>query len=166
MKDLFSDGGIIVENALGFWVHRVYQASRIRMVRTFRDEGEDITPEQWAVLIRLWEQDGRTQGELSEATFRDAPTMSRILDVMERRGLLERRAKPGDGRVRMVYLSPAGHALRDKLVPVAKGYAAAMVDGIDEQALLTTRDTLRRMFANLDGQPFPDPAANDPPDSP
>ena len=79
MQDQFRDGGIVVENALGFWIHRVYQASRNEMFREFREQGEDITPEQWAVLIRLWERDERTQNELSEATFRDAPTISRIL---------------------------------------------------------------------------------------
>lgn len=152
MRDQFRDGGIVVDNAIGFWIHRVYQASRNRMLRAFREMGEDVTPEQWAVLIRLWERDGRSQGELSEATFRDAPTMSRILDGMERRGVLERRAHPGDGRVRLVHLTASGRALQGKLVPVAEGIVRDMVEGIEEDALVTTRDTLRRMFANLEGQ--------------
>ncbi|HUQ80740.1 MAG TPA: MarR family transcriptional regulator, partial [Gemmatimonadaceae bacterium] len=105
MKDQFAHGDIIVDNAIGFWIHRVYQASRNEMYRAFRAHGEDITPEQWALLIRLWERDGRTQAELSEATFRDAPTMSRIVDVMESRGLLERRADSADGRARRIHLT-------------------------------------------------------------
>lgn len=149
MKDQFKDGAVIVENALGFWVHRVYQASRNQMYRTFREHGEDITPEQWAVLIRLWEQDGRVQGELSEATFRDAPTMSRIVAGMEARGLLERRVDPDDGRVRRVHLTRHGRTLEKKLVPLVERIVAGMVEGIDERALVTTRKTLRKMFDNL-----------------
>lgn len=149
MKDQFKDGAVIVENALGFWIHRVYQASRNQMYRTFREHGEDITPEQWAVLIRLWEQDGRVQGELSEVTFRDAPTMSRIVAGMEERGLLERRIDPDDGRVRRVHLTRHGRALEKKLVPLVERIVAGMVEGIDERALVTTRNTLRKMFDNL-----------------
>ncbi len=149
MKDQFKDGSVVVDNAIGFWIHRVYQASRNDMYRQFRAHGEDITPEQWAVLIRLWERDGRPQSELSDATFRDAPTMSRILDVLVARGLLERRPDPTDGRVRVIHLTRQGRALEQKLVPLVEAIVARMVEGIDERALTTTRTALRRMFANL-----------------
>src|SRR3982751_6871400 len=120
VKDQFVGGTIVVDNALGFWIHRVYQASRNEMFRAFRDKGEDVTPEQWAVLIRLWERDGRTQSDLSEATFRDRPTMSRILDGMEQRELVERRADKTDGRARLIHLTRRGRDLQKKLVPVAE----------------------------------------------
>jgi DNA-binding MarR family transcriptional regulator len=149
VRDQFTEQGIVVENAIGFWIHRVYQASRNEMFRCFRDEGEEVTPEQWAVLIRLWERDGRTQGELSEATFRDSPTMSRIVDSMEERGLLQRRPHEEDKRVRRIHLTRRGRELEKKLVPVVEKIVGKMVAGIDERALVTTRTTLRRMFANL-----------------
>ena len=151
MKDQFQGGGIVVENALGFWIHRVYQATRNEMYRVFREHGEEITPEQWAVLIRLWERDARTQSDLSDATFRDRPTMSRIVDSMENRGLLERHADENDARVRVVRLTRRGKDLKKKLVPVVEQIVQRMVTGIDEDALLTTRETLRRMFDNVAG---------------
>jgi DNA-binding MarR family transcriptional regulator len=149
VKDQFVAGGIVVDNALGFWIHRVYQASRNEMFRAFREEGEDVTPEQWAVLIRLWERDGRTQSDLSEATFRDRPTMSRILDGMEQRDLVERRADKTDGRARLIHLTRRGRDLQKKLVPVAERLVSRMIEGIDPRALSTTRATLRRMFDNI-----------------
>jgi DNA-binding MarR family transcriptional regulator len=151
VKDQFVAGGIVVENAIGFWIHRVYQASRNDMFRTFRAEGEDITPEQWAVLIRLWERDGRTQSDLSDATFRDRPTISRILDGMETRGLVERRTDKTDGRARLIHLTRRGRDLQKKLVPVVEGMVGRMVSGIDPRALATTRATLRKMFENIAG---------------
>jgi DNA-binding MarR family transcriptional regulator len=149
MKDQFRDGGIVVDNALGFWIHRVYQASRNEMFREFREQGEDVTPEQWALLIRLWEQDDRTQSELSEATFRDAPTISRILAGMQERGLIERLVHPDDARSRIVRLTAKARALRKKLVPAVERIVQRMVGSIPERDLLTTRATLRRMFENL-----------------
>jgi MarR family transcriptional regulator, organic hydroperoxide resistance regulator len=149
MKDAFVDGGILVDRAIGFWINRVLTASRLEMYRRFREQGEDITPEQWTVLIRLWEQEGYTQSELSNATFRDKPTMSRILDSMEKRGLVERRVAPEDARARVIHLTRRGRNLRVKLVPVAEEIVERMTHGITPQALETTRDALRRMFANL-----------------
>src|SRR5215212_514511 len=149
MRDQFRDGHIVVDNAIGFWIHRVYQASRNEMFRAFRECGEEVTPEQWAVLIRLWECDGRSQGDLSEATFRDAPTMSRIVDGMEDRGLLQRRADQQDKRVRLIHLTRRGRELEKKLVPIVERLVGRMVADIDDKALVTTRATLRRMFANL-----------------
>lgn len=149
MEDQFAGGGIIVDNAIGFWIHRVYQASRNEMYRVFREHGEDVTPEQWAVLIRLWERDGVTQTELSESTFRDGPTMSRILDGLQARGLLERRADARDGRVRLIHLTRSGRELKRKLVPLVRALVRKMVRGVDVAELETTRAALRRMFENL-----------------
>lgn len=151
MKDQFADGGIIVDNAIGFWIHRVYQATRNEMFRAFREVGEDVTPEQWAVLIRLWERDGLTQSELSDATFRDRPTMSRILDGMQERELLTREVDRSDSRVRIVRLTRRGKALQKKLVPIVQGLVERLVEGVDEADLITTRATLRKMFENVEG---------------
>jgi DNA-binding MarR family transcriptional regulator len=151
VKDQFVAGGIVVENAIGFWIHRVYQASRNEMFRAFREVGEDVTPEQWALLIRLWERDGRTQSELSDATFRDRPTISRILDGMETRGILERRVDEKDARARLIHLTRRGRDLQKKLVPLVEEIVSRMVAGIDPKALTTTRTALRQMFENLGG---------------
>ena len=150
VKDQFTDHGIVVDNAIGLWIHRVYQTTRNEMYRLFRDAaGEDITPEQWMVLIRLWEQDGRTQADLCDATLRDAPTMSRIVDGMARRGLLARKPHPEDGRARIIQLTRKGRELEKTLVPVARKLVNRLVAGISEADLVTTRATLRKMFDNL-----------------
>lgn len=149
MRDQFTDKGVVLEKALAYWIHRVYQASRNEMFRTFRDEGEEITPEQWIVLARLWEEDGQTQTDLGASTFRDRPTMSRILDAMERRGLLERRADPASARIWRVHLTTRGKGLRKKLLPKARQLVERTQRGISEKDLETTRDTLVQMFANL-----------------
>jgi len=40
----------------------------------------DMTPEQWAVLNRLWEKDDVTQNDLTERNFKDQPNIGRILE--------------------------------------------------------------------------------------
>ena len=149
MRDQFTADGITLENALAYWIHRVYQAERNELFREFREHGVELTPEQWIVLVRLWSEDGQTQTELGQATFRDRPTMSRILDVMEKRGLVERHADPDNARAWRVHLTAQGKALRKKLVPGAQHLVERAQRGISEKALATTRATLIQMFANL-----------------
>lgn len=154
MRDQFTSDGIVLDNALAFWVHRVYQALRVRTLHEFRAHGEEITPEQWIVLVRLWEQDGRSQSELGAAIHRDRPTTSRLVDGMERRGLLARRADAAHGRIQRVHLTARGKRLRTKLIPVARDLVARLVAGVSESDLEITRRTLQRLFDNLEpGQP-------------
>lgn len=150
MHDQFTSEGIRLDNAMAFWVHRVYQAQRNVMYRAFREKGVELTPEQWGVLVRLWERDGRTQTDLSESTFRDRPTMSRMIDALEAAGLVERRATEGDARARLVFLTAAARELKPKLVPVARRIVEGMLREIPRRDLETTRRTLQRIFANLE----------------
>ena len=151
MKDQFDEQGVVLENALAFWVHRVYQASRNVMFQQFHQTaGEEITPEQWVVLVRCGAQEGQTQSELGAASYRDRPTMSRILSGMEKRGLVRRSADASDSRIWRIHLTPKGKALRTKLLPAVRKLVRQMEHGLSETDLEVTRRTLRGLFENLD----------------
>lgn len=149
MRDQFDGDQIVLENALPFLLHGLYQRIRATTYRAFNEHGLELTPEQWIVLARLWQRDGRTVSELSESTLRDKPTMSRILDSMERSGLVTRVVDRTDARSRIISLTREGKALRKKLVPVAKTLVQRLEAGVPEEDLLITRRTLRRLFENL-----------------
>ena len=51
--------------------------------------------------------------------------------------------------MRLVYLTRQGRNLEKRLVPIAEKIVKRMLDGIDDRALATTRNTLKKMFANL-----------------
>src|ERR1700742_2394757 len=108
MRDQFEGEQIVLENALPFFLHGVYQRLRTVTYREFNQHGLEITPEHWIVLARLWQRDARTVSDLSESTQRDRPTMSRILDSMEERGLLRRTVDEKDARTRIVELTREG----------------------------------------------------------
>jgi MarR family transcriptional regulator, organic hydroperoxide resistance regulator len=150
MLDQFRSGGIVLENALAYWVNRYYQGARREMYRVFNEKGFDLTPEQWMVLVRLWEKDARSQGELCEATTRDAPTMSRIIDSMVKRDLVRRALDEDDARSRIIVLTDRGRGASKVLVPVVRALVARIEHGIPTKDLEITRRTLRRMAENLE----------------
>jgi DNA-binding MarR family transcriptional regulator len=151
MRDQFKAGGIELDHALGFRVYRLNQLFRAALYRAFEAEGHAMTPEQWIVLVRLWQDDGATQTELVESTLKDKATLSRILDVMERNGLVLRRLDPVDARSRRVHLTRVGKDLRASFMPVVRAMVERIEAGIPEADLEVARRTMLRLEANLAG---------------
>jgi len=73
------------------------------------------TADQYVLLRLLSEQDGITQQELGRRMFSDANTVTAMLALLEKRGLIRRRAHARDGRARCVYLTASGRRLFLKL---------------------------------------------------
>ena len=149
MRGQFTRGRIDLEKAISFAIQQAYERVRVTLYREFHESGLAITPEQWIVLVLLWERDARTPSELSAATLRDRPTMTRLLDTMVRNRLVTRKPIAGDGRGRVVRLTRRGRALRVSLTARARRIVKRLERGISESDLLVTRRTLGRIFDNL-----------------
>lgn len=149
MRGQFDGNRVRLERALPFVIHACYQQLRSLTYKEFLQHGLELTPEQWVVLVQLWEKDGQSQSALGERTLRDKPTMSRILDTMAKSGLIARQADEADARTKLVKLTRTGKSLQAKLVPVAKQLVRRLESGISESDLETTHRTLSRMLENL-----------------
>ena len=93
---------------------KVSAAINRKLYRNFRQYNVDITPEQWTVLLYLWEKDGVTQQELCNATFKDKPSMTRLIDNMERLNLVVRISGKTDRRINLIHLTKTGRDLEEK----------------------------------------------------
>ncbi|MGR4868342.1 MarR family winged helix-turn-helix transcriptional regulator [Variovorax sp. LARHSF232] len=105
----------------------------------------------WTFLRILWEGDGLTQRELSHEAGVMEPTTLIALRAMEALGYIKRERMEGNRKNLYVYLTPAGRALRKKLVPLAEEVNALAMRGLDEAAAATTRRSLLVMLDNLAG---------------
>ncbi|MFC7392738.1 MarR family winged helix-turn-helix transcriptional regulator [Scopulibacillus cellulosilyticus] len=110
----------------------------------------DITPEQWTVLRYLGGQDGITQKDLSQKSGKDQATVTRILDILDRKGWIERRANADDRRSYLVYFTEEGKALRDKLEPLMQEIYEKVFDGISEEKLEVFLEVLSQVNDNLE----------------
>lgn len=149
MPEQFTDDGIVLDRALGFRIYRVNQLLRTALYRMFGELGRDVTPEQWIVLVRLWKEDAQTQTQLCDATLKDKATISRILDVMEREGLVARRTDPEDARGRRLHATREAMKLRAVATPLARDLATQIEAGIPASDLEITRRTLAHVERNL-----------------
>jgi DNA-binding MarR family transcriptional regulator len=103
----------------------------------------------WAFLRILWETDGLTQRELSLQAGVMEPTTFAAIKGMEKLGYVERRQKPSSRKNVYVFLTPAGRALKSKLVRFAEGVNDIAIRGIPAADVGVTRRTLLAMIENL-----------------
>ena len=103
----------------------------------------------WTFLRILWVNDGLTQSELSERAGLMQPTTFFAVNGMEQLGYIKREKLPNSRRNVHIFLTPAGRALRKKLVPYADEIDALAVAGISDRDIAVTRRTLLVVIRNL-----------------
>lgn len=109
----------------------------------------DITAEQWAVLNRLWEEDGVTQKELAERTAKDQPNTGRILDKLEKKGFISRHSDSKDRRILMVLLTPKGQELKNEMIPLAVEVLQRARKDIPDDELEVLKNILQKLARNI-----------------
>lgn len=127
---------------------KVSAAINRKLLRNFRDNELDITPEQWTVLLFLWKRDGVSQQELCNATFKDKPSMTRLIDHMEKQGLVVRIASRDDRRANLIYLTRQGRDLEECAGRVANRTLKEALEGLTAEELRISQEVLRKVFSN------------------
>ena len=107
--------GAELEQQPGYLIRRLQQIA----VAIFLEEtqGHGVTPVQYAALYAALREPGLDQRTLAATIGFDTSTIGGVIDRLERRALIERRASPTDRRVRLLHVTPAGAALVDALIP-------------------------------------------------
>ena len=127
---------------------KVSAAINRKLSRNFRQNGMEITPEQWTVLIFLWEKDGVTQQELCNATFKDKPSMTRLIDNMERQHLVVRISDKKDRRTNLIHLTKDGRELEERARLVANQTLKEALKGVKLEELNIGQELLKKIFFN------------------
>ena len=127
---------------------KVSAAINRKLYRNFREYNLDITPEQWTVLLFLWEKEGVTQQELCHVTFKDKPSMTHLINNMEKQNLVKRTACDTDKRINLIYLTSYGRSLEDKSRYVANKTLKEALRGLTIEELRVSQDVLRKVFSN------------------
>ena len=104
------------DDSLGFLMTRT--ARSMKRALDMRLAEHSVTSTQYAVLYVLWEEDGLSLTDLGKRLYFDGPTITGIVDRMERDNLVERRRNDVDRRVIKIYLTKRGKNLKDTLLPL------------------------------------------------
>ncbi|MES2517317.1 MAG: MarR family transcriptional regulator [Bacteroidota bacterium] len=80
----------------------------------------DLTVDQWVLLDHVYRHEGGgiSQNELAEMTVKDAPTVTRIIDLLVKKGLAERTMAENDRRKFNITLTEAGRNKFHEAYPI------------------------------------------------
>lgn len=120
-----------------------------RLQKNFKQQALDITVEQWSVLYHLWKNDGLSQQQLCDATFRDKPSITRLVDNLEKLGLVKRVASREDRRINQIFLTPAGKQLEEITMQIANQTLNEALVGVPAVDIETSKRVLQIVYENL-----------------
>lgn len=132
-----------------FLTGRVSTAIGRRLQRNFKQIGLNITAEQWSILYFLWDSEGLSQQDLARLTFRDKPSISRLISNLEKQKLLVRVSGSGDRRTNQIYLTAQGHRIKDKCMVQAEKTISEAMEGVDTTSMRQAQAILEIVFNNL-----------------
>ena len=138
-----------LEGSLGYIVGLARRALLNRLNQDFEKAGHHVTCEQLGVLVSLRQKDGQNQNELASYTCKDKTSIARLIDGMEKRGLVVRTLDKKDGRCKLIYLTHKGKELQRKLIPMIKGAIEDTQQGVKPGDLKVCKDVLKRVTRNL-----------------
>jgi len=135
------------DESIGLQTNQV--SRKILRYLNHRLECHDITLEQWVVLSKLAEQEEINQKMLAEKTDKDPAALLRILDVLERKKLVERRRVNGDRRSFSLHITDSGWKLKEKVAPFLEELFQEIVVGISSAKIEIYVDVLKSIDHKL-----------------
>jgi MarR family transcriptional regulator, organic hydroperoxide resistance regulator len=125
-----------IQDTLGYKLAQLCKAHRNHVDLALREL--DLHVGQEMILLQLWREDGVPQSHLVDRLCVEPPTVTKMLQRMEREELVERRPDPDDARVSRVYLTARGRSLEEPVRRVWLDLEQQLTAGltIPEQLLL------------------------------
>jgi DNA-binding MarR family transcriptional regulator len=120
-----------------------------RLQKKFNTAELNLTIEQWSVLYHLWKQDGISQQELCNATFRDKPSITRLVDNLEKLQLVKRVSSDSDRRMNLIFLTKQAQKLQEQSMGLAEETLNEALEGVPAERIEICKEVLQIVYDNL-----------------
>ncbi len=120
-----------------------------RLQKKFNQAGLNLTIEQWSVLYHLWKEDGISQQELCNSTFRDKPSITRLVDNLEKLNLVKRSPSKNDRRMNMIFLTEEARKLQEQSMEIANQTLNEALEHVPVDKIDICKEVLQIVYDNL-----------------
>jgi len=132
-----------------FLIDQTSKLSKHYSQRIFDDLGIDIIVDQWVLLKIIEENIPMSQKELADKSFRDPASITRSMDILEKKEYLSRQRMATDRRQYLICLSKKGKEFIDCNMPLIAEMRSQSLAGFSEEEISTLNSLLLRMQSNL-----------------
>jgi DNA-binding MarR family transcriptional regulator len=145
-----------LRDSVGYLMKRSQRLMQERIEGLFAQQ--NFTLQQWAVLMYLRDGLATTTADMCRNLHHDSGAMTRLVDQLEARKLIERRRSADDRRVVELSLTEAGAEVLDTLIPTACDALNTALDGFTRDEVKMLQSLLRRLIGRLE-ELMPTPVA-------
>ncbi len=135
-------------HAIGFLFERTTRIIKLRFHQLFKEHGINISPEQWVVLDILYPDNVLSQKELVAKSFKDAPSISRILLKLIANGFINKQVHEEDKRLFKIQLTEEGRNIVSILNPEVVKLRNIGLASFDDDEVSSLLDKINRIFDN------------------
>ena len=133
----------------GFILERTARRVKQYFQKQLTEHDTGITIDQWVILQVLAEEEGLSQLEIAKAVFKDAPTVTRIIDLLCKKKLTKRITDLSDRRRFKIHLTEKGRTKIQEVQPIIVEARKQTWKNIPNEKRLQLVNTLNQVFDNL-----------------
>ena len=133
----------------GFLLERTFRITKLSFIKVFNKLGADITPDQWVLLDTLNQKGKLSQKEISQLSFKDAATISRIIEKLVIQELVTKASAALDKRKTTIALTPKGKSLVERCQQEVDNLRKHSWQHLDEQDYEDFQRIMNQVFDNF-----------------
>ncbi len=134
-----------LEEAPAYQLYRLARLLRQNLGKALESGGLDVTSEQYFLLYRLMQKDGVAQSELADNVLGDYPNITRHVDSLQKKGLVERQSDPSDRRKYLINLTALGRRQMELAIPIIKAERSRLFGDYKAEDM----DALRKYISDI-----------------
>ncbi len=138
-----------LDQSAGYLINMTALLLKRELSTAIKNHNIDVTPEQWAILNRLNENNDLTQKEVAKLTFKDNANITRMLDKLEKKGLVVRQPDANDRRSWNLSITKKGIKIRDLVEPLAVDVLDKISKGITKNEMDLYNNISKKIINNL-----------------
>ncbi len=140
---------MILNKQIGVFLNFVHNRTKQYISNILQDEGFNITPEQFLVMDALWNEGTMSQQQLSLNLMKDKNSIVKLIDGLEKKGLVQRVADKKDRRQNLIELTPAAWEIKEKVTEVAINAVNYVIKDIPQEEIAVFIKVLSKMAENM-----------------
>ncbi len=140
---------MILNKQLGVFLNFVHNRFKKYMTAFFQEGGCNITPEQFLLLDALWDMGVMSQQKIADTMLKDKNSVVKLVDGLEKRGLVRRIADSEDRRQNLIEITPKAMAMKEKVTELAINSVDLITKDISKDDLHIFINVLSKMAENM-----------------
>lgn len=138
------------DDSLGFLISKAHQFMKNHFTRLLKANQLDVTVEQWALVNIVCNAPGVSQSEISAITRTDKTSITRMLDLLEKKGYIVRKNDRHDRRMYRIHATTKGVKMVAAVAPLAEEVNRLSQSGLSHKEVRLLKTMLKRVRSNIE----------------